>query len=192
MRNRFPRCTFVNRDNTRCARRVGDASQPPVCHIHKNLANGGTLTTPVELDEVEILRKLARDSNPQVRLRAVDLLLSLKRETSAHVRSGGALTSADVVRNATPAERERLQSLIKQVASIKATILRRISGGAADQHEHPEPTGSPAEVSTTTAECSAEHATPPDQNAVVRVWRNGVLVTERRELRNWTNAEDVK
>ena len=64
-----------------------DGSNPLICHIH-----AGRNASPIisdEIDEIKILKKLARDSNPQIRLRAVDLLLEAKRaESPHHARAG--------------------------------------------------------------------------------------------------------
>src|SRR5688500_2452990 len=80
-RRLLPRCSSVTRDGSQCGRRVADGSNPPVCSVHQ-----GKVTSPIiadEIDEIKILKRLARDTNPQVRLRAVDLLLDLKRKAGA-------------------------------------------------------------------------------------------------------------
>ncbi len=78
MSKSLPRCSMLCKDGTQCGRRVSDGSNPPVCHVHQQVAAGepvGALTEPV-IDEMKILKRLTSDANPQVRLRAVDLLLN--------------------------------------------------------------------------------------------------------------------
>ncbi len=79
MSKSLPRCSMRCKDGTQCGRRVSDDSNPPTCHVHAALAAGqpvSPLTEPAEIDEIRILKRLANDKNPQVRLRAVDQLLS--------------------------------------------------------------------------------------------------------------------
>ncbi len=79
MSKSLPRCSMLCKDGTRCSRRVSDGSNPPVCHVHAAGEPVGGLTEPV-FDEMKILKRLMSDSSPQVRLRAVDLLLSWKHK----------------------------------------------------------------------------------------------------------------
>jgi hypothetical protein len=126
MTKTLPRCVMRAKDGSQCARRVSDGSYPPTCHIHAAKQRGTSispLTQPVELDEMEILRKLARSGSEQVQLRAVDLLLSLRKEgTDAPKQNVEDLTWLE---RATDAQRERLRDLVAEIATIKAQCVRQ-------------------------------------------------------------------
>ncbi|HEY7566553.1 MAG TPA: hypothetical protein VH762_03230, partial [Gemmatimonadaceae bacterium] len=71
-----------------------DGSNPPVCHIHRAIAAGkaaNPLTEPADIDELAIVKKLARSGDERVKLRAVELLLELKAK--AQGRSSAAQTT---------------------------------------------------------------------------------------------------
>jgi len=70
------RCSCVNLDGTQCGRTTKDGSQPPVCHIHRHVANGHTTQfrglnppKPVSLDDA--LQKLLRSKDERVRIAAI-------------------------------------------------------------------------------------------------------------------------
>ena len=82
MSNLLPRCEGICRDGTRCGRRVRDGV---LCKMH----DGGPHPSPMiraqqeaiaDEDEMTTLRKLAKDRDARVRLRAVDLLISLRNK----------------------------------------------------------------------------------------------------------------
>jgi hypothetical protein len=109
---------------------VADGSQPPLCHIHAAIARGqasSPLTEPIDdIDEVKILKRLARDSNPQVRLRAVDLLLEVKRKNKEKAEDGPAgPTPRQFLDALTPEERTAVQSLVTQLREIQKVVYAR-------------------------------------------------------------------
>lgn len=117
------RCMANAKDGTRCGRWVTDGSNPSLCHKHKPNAPAVGIIPPDEaIDEVKILRKLARDANPQVRLRAVDLLLSLK---SKDAPVAGTREPGIDLKRLTTSERSRLEQLLIQVRAIREEIWER-------------------------------------------------------------------
>ena len=120
-RKSAPRCVSVCRDGTQCGRRVTDGSNPPVCHIHAGRSKSPIISD--EVDEVKILKRLARDANPQVRLRAVDLLLSLKekdRDKPTAQRQPPFYVDA-----LTDDERTRLGALMQQYKAFQQEVWAR-------------------------------------------------------------------
>jgi hypothetical protein len=117
------RCMATTKDGSRCGRYVTDGSIPAICHKHRPDAPAvGVIPPDDQIDEVKILKKLARDANPQVRLRAVDLLLSLKAK--------GATTTdphepaVDITR-LTPSERSRLEQLLLAIREVREEVWTR-------------------------------------------------------------------
>ena len=97
-----------------------------MCHIHKGGATG-IIPPSDEIDEVKILKKLARDSDPRVRLRAVDLLLEQKRrgdEASSPVESREAVLHA-FLKALTDEERARLIEILGTLRAFKETVYER-------------------------------------------------------------------
>jgi hypothetical protein len=64
------------RNSGQCGRRVADGSIPPICHVHQQKGNVGSLTQPVDANPEDIYQRLMRDSDPAIRLRAVDAWLA--------------------------------------------------------------------------------------------------------------------
>jgi hypothetical protein len=101
---------------------VTDGSNPPICHIHTGRAGG--IAQPNELDEIKILQKLARDSDPRVRLRAVDLLIDLKakaktepaKQDDSYEEFFDALTEDELA---------RFDDLLGQIKALKETVYAR-------------------------------------------------------------------
>lgn len=125
----LPRCVARTRDGSQCGRRVADGSNPPVCHLHNGSPPPAII--PDDVDEMKILRKLTRDSNPQVRLRAVDLLISLKQKQEKGCRqctdrAAKEAATEDMLHRLTIEQRTRLRELIAEVNAIKAAALMQI------------------------------------------------------------------
>src|SRR5688500_4190035 len=114
----LPRCTSVTvKDGSQCGRRVADGSNPPVCSVHQGKTTSPLIPPANEIDEIKILMKLARDSVPRVRLRAVDLLLDLKAKAKGEKTfDGSGVTSARAfVEALTVDERVTVRSLLMQM-----------------------------------------------------------------------------
>jgi hypothetical protein len=119
----LPRCTCVTRDGTQCGRRVTDGSNPPICHIHARGTSSPLIPPPDEIDEIKILKRLARDSNPQVRLKAVDLLLDLKAKGEA---APSEAEQTDRFLDAlTEEESARLDAILEQLRNLKEEVWTR-------------------------------------------------------------------
>ncbi len=121
MSKSLPRCSMLCKDGTQCGRRVSDGSNPPVCHVHQQVAAGqpvGALTEPAEIDEMRILKRLANDKNPQVRLRAVDQLLSWQSKQltcpACAARSEHDEELAERLAAASDEDKERASALLRE------------------------------------------------------------------------------
>ena len=100
-----------------------DGSNPAICHIHAG--RNASPIIPDEIDEIKILKKLARDSNPQIRLRAVDLLLDLKAkraESPHHAREQESELFLDVL---TDEEIARLDAILEMLRDFKEEVWAR-------------------------------------------------------------------
>jgi hypothetical protein len=124
--NIAPRCVGACKDNTQCGRRVVDGSQPPLCHLHRANPNLSPIIPPSDdVDEMKTLKRLANDRNPQIRLRAVDLLISLRKkdekecEQCARRREESAI-AADAWRRATDEQMQELGAMFKRLKELKA------------------------------------------------------------------------
>lgn len=181
MKPALPRCVFTNRDGTQCARRVKDGSNPAICHLH----SGGQ---QVDVDDYDLAQRLARNKDPRVQLRALDLLRDIRRERLEQAKEAAeresSVANSRLLPLATPEERATLVDLVGRIKALKATILTRNEPAAVAPEPEPEPT--PVES------FFAEPEPPPAQPALVEVWRDGKLVPEPRELRPWQNVEDLK
>lgn len=125
------------KSGTQCGRWVTDGSMPAICHKHKpNAPAVGVIPPDDAIDPVKILQKLAKDANPQVRLRAVDLLLSLK--PSQEVKSCTSEMAVDPKR-LTPSERRRFEVVLRQFHAICEEVWTR------DPQQRPESMPPPPE-----------------------------------------------
>ncbi len=110
-------------DGSQCGRRVSDSSAPPICHIHRGL-NGGVAQSTVEPDDLlGQARRLLRDRDATVRLRAIDLCLKLEERRENRCPSCARRSQEDAERSAlldkvTDHERERLRTLLTDVRGI--------------------------------------------------------------------------
>jgi hypothetical protein len=90
------------------------------------------------VDEMKILKRLARDANPQVRLRAVDLLISLRKDEKRACErcAADAEKSRDLddeLSRTTKEQREQLYSLLAQVKTLRAVARTQpVIQGATD------------------------------------------------------------
>ena len=191
LKQSLPRCVAIaKKDGTRCGRRARPGSNPQLCHLH----DGSTITPftrdPSEFEPHEILQKLMRDPNPQIRLRAVDLLLSLKNDRTCPTcasRESSEASSARLIAYANTEQCDELRTLTARIATIKEQILMFIAAGGTafappvvEQADSDEPV-----VDLETPD------PPPAPPAMVQVWRNGQLVEEPRANRKWQRVEDL-
>lgn len=119
MRRQFVRCIATTRDGSRCGRMAPADTQ--ICSAHSRQPSG-CIPPSDQIDEIAILKKLARDSNPQVRLRAVDLLLSLKDKGQDEARRHD---YAPFLKALTQDERTELINLVDALHDFKERIYAR-------------------------------------------------------------------
>jgi hypothetical protein len=133
------RCQVFNRDGKQCARNVVDGSG--MCHIHAATMKGKSISPIIQtdIDELSILKRLTRDADPRVRLRAVEALLKERDRQGCEACAAREARSADldfVVTHATEDQKSALRELIKQINALKASIL----GVEATPESSPAPT----------------------------------------------------
>ena len=117
-RKPYVRCIAKCRDGSPCGRMAPADTQ--ICSVHSE-----TLKSPIipsEVDELVILKKLARSSNEQIKLRAVDLLLSLRAKTTPLPATP---SQAGFLADCTPEERAELIALIDRFKAIREQVYTR-------------------------------------------------------------------
>jgi hypothetical protein len=131
-RRSLPRCTALTVDGSQCGRRVADGSNPPICHVHKAVAQGtshSAMTEPATFDGLKELRRLTRSTDDRVRLRAVDLLIELERKEAAKrdrsMTPHGEFGARVLLDAMTPEEREAIGELITRLRDIQRGVYRR-------------------------------------------------------------------
>lgn len=120
----LPRCAAVTRDGSPCGRRVKDGSQPPLCHLHKPGATVPNTFQPAERSPLEIIQKLMNDSDPSIRLRAVDMYQKYEEKkgcATCAARESESQNNDDLFGRATPAQLVEFGAL---VAECKATYAK--------------------------------------------------------------------
>lgn len=127
------RCVATNNsDGTRCGRRARPGSNPQLCSMHDGSVISPVMPDPAWFNEMDILRKLSKDKDPRVRLRACDLLLSrADKETeciACAARSERETKHAQFIETATYEQVEQVRDLVNQI--------RRLMG---DKRELPGP-----------------------------------------------------
>ena len=128
----LPRCIGRCRDGSQCSRRVMDAENPqaPLCHLHRANPNLSPIIPPADadVDAIKLLKQLTRSTDPRVKLRAVDLLISLQEkdekdcERCARLRDESAV-SHDAWRRLTDEQMQELGAMFKRFKELKALAL---------------------------------------------------------------------
>jgi hypothetical protein len=104
---------------------VNDGSNPPLCHLH----NGAPLPSPIlppadEVDEMKTLKRLAHDRDPQIRLRAVDLLIKIREKADKKddqcPQCAARRRDAEVYRRFTDEQRDEAYAVLQRWRAIKA------------------------------------------------------------------------
>jgi hypothetical protein len=126
----LPRCIGRCRDGSQCSRRVVNAANPqaPLCHLHDGRDPVSPIIPPPdEVDEMKILKRLARSSDQRISLRAVDLLLTLQQKEDKKddqcPRCATRRESADVYRRFTDEQMEESRALFQRWHAIKTAAL---------------------------------------------------------------------
>ena len=120
-----PRCVGTCKDGSQCGRRVIDGSHPPLCHLHRAKPNLSPIIPPpdAEVDEIKLLKQLTRSTDPRVKLRAVDLLITLRRKDEKGCERCAEAAEkdrvrADIVSRMTDAQIAEVCALKKQFFAI--------------------------------------------------------------------------
>jgi hypothetical protein len=132
-RRSLPRCTCVTKDGSTCGRRVSDGSNPPVCHIHRAHQQGRTvspLTEPIDIDEEKILRRLMRDADPSIRLRAVTAWIEFKGKVEkecprCEARRDDERLNSVLIAALVDEERTALTDALTSIRRIKEAVYAR-------------------------------------------------------------------
>lgn len=164
----LPRCTMRTRNGTACGRRVSDGSIPPICHIHRG-TNGGIAVAASEPDDLlGQARRMLKDKDATVRLRAIDLCLKLQER--AEKRCGICADRAEqdrelaaLIDRLSDDERARALSLILELKKCLGTYQ---APNVAEPVEV-TPTTSPADVVT---EDTGELTVEDENNNEPRPW----------------------
>ena len=128
----FPRCIGTCRDGSRCSRRVKDAENPqaPLCHLHRANPNLSPIIPPVDadVDAIKLLNQLTRSTDPRVKMRAVDLLIQLRKKEEKECercaeRAASARASEDAVARMTDAQIAEIHAMSKRFHAIKDLAL---------------------------------------------------------------------
>lgn len=128
-------CSCVCSDGSPCGRRVTDGGQPPICHIHRNKANGnpfngaapGAPPGGAAPDPMAVLQKDMRASEPSVRVRAATEFLAEERRRRAERQDIDADDKAwSVFKAATsPEEIREMNSLMDRMKLLKYRVYQR-------------------------------------------------------------------
>jgi hypothetical protein len=160
------------------------------------------------MDAMAELRRLMRDRDSRVRLRAVNAyLVRLEKDKKECPRCAARAESASdneqIVQHASAAQRAELAALIRAIQSIKSAVREYIASGAPapdalrageeNSHaaviEHHQPPRAAAEVPESSVErtdaLSPVNAARDDADEVVQVWKDGALRAEPRSARQW-------
>lgn len=94
-----PRCSCTTADGSQCGRRVRDGSQPPVCSVHKAVAQGQHVggAPPFQgkpLDPIAKLKKIARNDKHPRQMEALRMLLDLGAKADDRPDYGAAFVKA--------------------------------------------------------------------------------------------------
>jgi hypothetical protein len=117
------RCACVAADGQQCGRTVTDGSQPPICHIHRNKANGtlAGIAQPKTRTPKEIIEKLLTDSDPSVRLRAVEMW----QKHFEHKEQSDNGQYHELLRLMIEDERDHLKACLDTIADLKEQVYDR-------------------------------------------------------------------
>lgn len=137
-----------------------------LCSVHDPARKGGTFEASDE--PLVILRRLLKDRDPRVRLRAVNAFLALKAkeergcprcaETSANDEH-----LADTLRRGTPEQLDRLRDLIRATKELRAVMVTQPVYTAPDQVESLEP--SHVDTAPPAVSASTDVSEPPAVSA---------------------------
>ena len=103
--------------------------QAPLCHLHRVNPNLSPIIPPVEdVDAIKLLGQLTKSTDPRVKLRAVDLLISLRKKDEKEcercaARAAEQRISEDVTARMTDAQIAEMHEMGKRFRAIKELAL---------------------------------------------------------------------
>jgi hypothetical protein len=128
MKKKTVRCVGTDRQGLQCGHRVYSNVRPALCYLHKPDAQPvGVVAQQSTDDPVEILKRLTKDKDPAIRLRAVTEWFDYQRkhERGCPVcakRSDEDDERENMLARATLADREGLSDLIRQANALTSRI----------------------------------------------------------------------
>jgi len=166
------RCAANCRDGSRCGKYC--APGDVVCAKHKPSAPLTGIIAAQDTDDLgELLRRLTKDRDSAIRLRAIEALLKYQERrtgcASCKANAQRETSSERFIAYATDAQCDQLRALIAGITTIKAGILEYIGAGGTPHQEasygtkrqHDQSTGTRAAASVAPA---VEHpAAPPSE-----------------------------
>jgi hypothetical protein len=201
-RKRPQRCTANAADGSRCGKWCAEGKV--VCAKHDPEAKAAGIIAAQESDDPLVaLKRLMKNSDPAIRLRATNSYLDrlekvekgCPRCASEAAKEGA---NRQLVDYATPAQRAELRSLILAIHTITAAVREYIASGGLpptesegqqqeqshasvlEQHQPPRPA---TEIPESPGQRT--HAEADQDDEVVMVWRDGALHAEPRSMRKW-------
>lgn len=184
-------CCAKNAKGDRCSRYC--AAGDTVCAKHQKDAAPTGVIAQQDTDDVRVLlKRLTKDRDSSVRLRAIEAILrweerEQRRCAVCDQRAASAAANESIVAHATYEQRAQFARLLGEIATLKAQVLAYVRAGGTPIEDEPvtsilrEPSA-PA----TDDEPSADPTVP--EVATVSVWRDGQLTDEPRRRRNWKTA----
>jgi hypothetical protein len=123
---------------------VADGSNPPICFIHAKGSQSPIIPPPEQIDELKVLKQLARNSDPRIRLRAVDLLISLRtKDEKGCARCAEHQAQDDEARavaaRANDDQSAQLRVLMAEARALIAVILAQPATREVDVASEPTP-----------------------------------------------------
>lgn len=122
-----PRCIVLCTDGQQCGKRCHDGMSPPMCHVHRAIANGipinqGHQFTSKARTPEEVVGLLMNSRDESIRLRAADLFLKRQEAQRACPKCSSQRESdrsrEHAVHRMTHGQRTRLRALLNEVNAI--------------------------------------------------------------------------
>jgi hypothetical protein len=158
-KNLLPRCVCPTKNGSQCGRRVSDGLLPPMCHVHRMQAQGlstSPLTVPVEANPEDMYQRLMRDSDPAIRLRALQAWLDYEDKKKSgcdtcRARAEAEKINAEFIPALSEEERIHLADLLEPWRAFKEEMFVKYP------HLRPEGVGHPQPLTTTRVVTRAEN-----------------------------------
>lgn len=126
-----PKCSGVKSDGTQCSRKVTDGSQPPTCHLHRPNAVLTGVAAASDTDDLQVLlRRLTKDHDKAIRLRAIEAILKWEERQSTAcaactARSKEERQTTALIDGLSDEERTSLLAALATLRAVRETIYTR-------------------------------------------------------------------